>query len=96
MVLKSRVARKKPFISKINKMKRIDFVKKYLDSSNDFWKNIIFSDECKINIFGSDGKQIVFEKLILSLKKKMYVLLLNTVVGQLWYGDVCQLLVQAI
>lgn len=36
-----RIARKKPFISKKNKMSRLKFCKEYLTRSNDFWNTVI-------------------------------------------------------
>jgi len=56
------VARKKPFISKINKKKRLDFAKSHINKVNDFWKSVLFSDESKFNIFGSDGRVMVWRK----------------------------------
>ena len=55
--LNSRVARKKSFISKINKVKRLNFAEEYLDKDCEFWKEVIFTDESKFNIWGSDGQQ---------------------------------------
>lgn len=57
-----RVARKKPFINSVNRHKRLEFAKKYINQDFNFWKKVIFSDESKFNIFGSDGKQIVWRK----------------------------------
>lgn len=57
-----RVQRKKPFISEVNRKKRLDFAKTYLKEPLEFWKNIIFSDESKYNIFGSDGRKYVWRK----------------------------------
>jgi transposase len=56
------VARKKPFISQINKKKRLDFAKAHINKGNDFWKSVLFSDESKFNIFGSDGRVMVWRK----------------------------------
>lgn len=57
-----RAARKKPFISEKNRQKRLEFAKSYIDKPMEFWKNVIFSDESKFNIFGSDGKRFVWRK----------------------------------
>lgn len=54
------VARKKPFISQINKRKRLDFAKAHIHKGNDFWKSVLFSDKSKFNIFGSDGRVMVW------------------------------------
>lgn len=51
----SRRAAKKPFISKKNQKARLNFAKKYLYWSVNDWRKVLFSDESKFNIFGSDG-----------------------------------------
>uniref|UniRef100_A0A0K8UV17 Transposable element Tc1 transposase n=1 Tax=Bactrocera latifrons TaxID=174628 RepID=A0A0K8UV17_BACLA len=58
-----RVARRKPYISKVNKEKRFAFAIEHVNKPNSFWENIIFSDESKFNIFGSDGAQKVWRKV---------------------------------
>ena len=68
---RSRVARKKPFINKRNQKKRIEFAKTYRSMPNSFWNKVIFSDESKFNIFGSDGKKKVWRKPGASLEKKI-------------------------
>lgn len=67
---KGRIARKKPFINKINKAKRLDFAKTHLNKPSSFWDNVIFSDETKINIHGSDGRVTVWRKPNQHLKTK--------------------------
>lgn len=46
-----RVARRKHFISQINKEKRLKFAKEHLNKSDEFW-NVIFTEESKFNICG--------------------------------------------
>ncbi|GFV80804.1 transposable element Tcb2 transposase [Trichonephila clavipes] len=58
----SRVARKKPFIRLQNQKKRLEFTKTHQLKTDNFWKKVIFSDESKLNIFGSDGRRIVWRK----------------------------------
>ncbi|GFT08772.1 transposable element Tcb1 transposase [Trichonephila clavipes] len=58
----SRVARKKPFISLQNQKKRLEFAKTHQWKIDNFWKKVIFSDESKFNIFGSDGCRTVWRK----------------------------------
>lgn len=65
-----RVARKKPYISNVNKKKRLAFAKEHVNQPNSFWNRIIFSDESKFNLFGSDGKQIVWRKPNTELQSK--------------------------
>lgn len=57
-----RVARKKPYISPTNVLKRLTFANTYKMKDFDFWEKVIFSDESKYNIFGSDGRQMVWRK----------------------------------
>lgn len=57
-----RVPRKKPFLSERNILKRSDYAKKYVNKPIDFWKNVIFSDESKFNLFSSDGRRTVWRK----------------------------------
>ena len=54
-----RGARKKPYVNKINRGKRLKFAKEMLEKSVDFWKNVVWSNESKFNLFGSDGKVMV-------------------------------------
>ena len=46
-----------PFISKVNKVKRLNFAKEYLEKDFEFWKEVIFTDESIFNIWGSGGKE---------------------------------------
>lgn len=59
---RGRVSRKKPFISRVNRLKRIAFANEYVNKPPDFWKRIIFSDESKFCIFGIKGRKIVWRK----------------------------------
>ena len=38
------------------------FAKTYINKDNSFWDKVIFSDESKFNIFGSDGQNYVRRK----------------------------------
>lgn len=74
-----RVSRRKPYISKANKLKCLQFAK-HVNYPESFWKNLIFSDEIKINLFGVDGKEIVWGRLNAEFHKihiRLYDLLLN-------------------
>lgn len=65
-----RVARKKPYISDVNKLKRLTFAKAHVNKQEDFWNTVIFSDECKFSVFGSDGRQMVWRKANEQMKTK--------------------------
>ncbi|GBM14919.1 hypothetical protein AVEN_213263-1 [Araneus ventricosus] len=81
---KCRVARKKPFISLKNQKKRLEFAKTHHLKTNNFWNKVIFSDESKFNIFGSDGRRTVWE----SPKPFWIQKILNMVVAPSWFGVV--------
>lgn len=57
--LRGCIARKKPLVSKKNLSKRLQFAKEHAAKPLSFWQNILWSDETKINMFGSDGKVYV-------------------------------------
>lgn len=67
---RSRIAARKPFISSINKKKRIIFAKKYANRSTEFWNRVIFSDECKFNIKISDGRVKIWREVNTRLSKR--------------------------
>ncbi|GFX73675.1 uncharacterized protein TNCV_4289911 [Trichonephila clavipes] len=62
--------RRKPFVSKVNHKKRIDFAKENEKQDRNFWNSVIFSDESKFNIHGSDGHQKVWRKANAALEPK--------------------------
>jgi transposase len=53
--LKAKKKKKKPFLSKRHRKERLDFAIKHQHYTVEDWKHHIFSDETKINRFGSDG-----------------------------------------
>lgn len=57
--LRGCIARKKPHVSKNNLKRRIQFAKEHAEKPLAFWKLILWSDESKFNLFGSDGKKYV-------------------------------------
>lgn len=68
--LNGRTARNKPFISQTNRLKRLQFAREHVNKDLDFWNSVIFADETKINLFGSDGKISVWRKPNEELKLK--------------------------
>ena len=54
------VARKKPYLNKANRGKRLEYARTYREKPLAFWNNVIWSDESKFNLFGSDGKVMVW------------------------------------
>ncbi|GBN27051.1 Transposable element Tcb1 transposase [Araneus ventricosus] len=57
-----RVARRKPFLSKAHQRARLEFAKSYIKKPPEFWNSVLFVVESKYNVFGSDGKQMVWRK----------------------------------
>ena len=58
--LYGRVARKKPYVNKINRGKRIAYAKMMMEKPYDYWKHVLWSDESKFYLFESDGKIMVW------------------------------------
>lgn len=65
-----RTARKKYWVNDINRKKRLEFAKKYINEKNHFWQTVIYSDESKYNIFKSDGHHMVWRKPNMEYKKE--------------------------
>ena len=51
--LYGRVARKKPYLNKANRGKRLEYARTFREKPLGFWNNGIWSDESKFNSFGS-------------------------------------------
>ena len=58
--LKGRVTRKKPYVNKVNRGKRLEYAKTYREKPLGYWDNVLWTDESKFNLFGSDGKVMVW------------------------------------
>ena len=58
--LYGRVARKKPYVNKVNRRKRLEYAKSYREKPLGFWNKVLWSDENKFNLFGSEGKVVVW------------------------------------
>ena len=54
--LKAYIRRKKPLLTKAHKQKRLAWAKAHADWTVDDWKSVIFSNESKFNLIGSDGR----------------------------------------
>ena len=57
-----RVARKKPYVNKVNRSRRFKFAKKMLQKPMDFWHTVIWSDESKFKLFSSKGRGMVWRR----------------------------------
>lgn len=63
------VARPIPFISPKNKIKRLEFAKKYVGRPSSFWQSVLWTDESSFEFHSSKKK--VFVKLCQKLRKKV-------------------------
>ena len=61
---------KKPFISKVNKAKCINYAKNYESKDINFWENVLFTDENKFEIFGGKKMKKIWRKKNKELAKQ--------------------------
>ncbi len=52
----------KPLVSLKNRKARLEFAKRHLKKPSQFWNNILWTDETKINLYQSDGKRRVWRR----------------------------------
>ena len=79
-----RVARRKCFVSEVNRKKRLEFAQKYRNKTENFWNQFIFTDENKFNLFGSDDENCGGKK-IKNLTNKIYVQLFKHFGGNVMF-----------
>uniref|UniRef100_A0AAZ3QDJ1 Transposase Tc1-like domain-containing protein n=1 Tax=Oncorhynchus tshawytscha TaxID=74940 RepID=A0AAZ3QDJ1_ONCTS len=60
--LKGRSARKKPLLQNRHKKARLRFATEYGDKGCTFWRNVLWSDETKIDLFGHNDHSYVWSK----------------------------------
>ena len=59
---KGRVPRKKPYVSLVNKRKRLAYAKKHKDKPLEYWKKVLFTDESLFSISSGRSKSHVYRK----------------------------------
>lgn len=69
--MKGRAKVKKPLLTKRHMMLRLKFAKHYVNFSLQDWERVIWSDETKINRFGSDGKEWIWKKQNEKLSRRL-------------------------
>jgi transposase len=60
--LKNYAKVKKPRLSPIQIKKRLIFARVHKHHTLDYWKNVMFTDESKFNLYGSDGNKRVWKR----------------------------------
>uniref|UniRef100_A0AAZ3SLX5 Transposase Tc1-like domain-containing protein n=1 Tax=Oncorhynchus tshawytscha TaxID=74940 RepID=A0AAZ3SLX5_ONCTS len=60
--LKGRSARKKPRLQNCHKKARLRFATAHGDKDRTFWRNVLWSDETKIELFGHNYHRYVWRK----------------------------------
>ena len=58
----ARIKRRKFLLKVIHKKKRLEFAKKYKNWNIENWNRIIWSDECKIELFGNNNREWCWKK----------------------------------
>lgn len=67
--LESRLQIRKPFLTAAHK-KRLEFAKKYINKGAGFWNSILWSDESKFELIGSDKRRRTWQKPDEKFKEK--------------------------
>jgi hypothetical protein len=68
--LKCRSARKKPLLQNHHKKARLRFATAHGDKDRTFWRNVLWSDETKIELFGHNDHHYVWRKKGETCKQK--------------------------
>ena len=54
---------RKPFLTRRQRIQRLNFAKQYSKKDKSFWKRVIFSDECTFQVFSDIRGQWTWEKI---------------------------------
>ena len=69
--IKTYIAKPIPFITPKNKLKRLEFAKKYIMKSVSFWRKVLWTDESSFEFYSSRKK--MFARLKKDYRKKMHL-----------------------
>ena len=75
--------KRKPLLKMMHKNAHIRFVADKQTKEMDFWNHVMWSNEAKINVFGSDGVKCVWQQ---PSKTSLLCLQSSMVVGVSWSG----------
>ena len=56
---KGRVARKRSYMDKANRIKHVEYVRNYREKPSNFWDYVLWTDESRFNLFGSDQEWVM-------------------------------------
>lgn len=75
------ISLRKSFINDTNKRKCLSFAQKYVNMPVSFWKNVVWSDESKFELFGkkkkSDDRFEREQRIDVLFKREYFVRILN-------------------
>jgi len=71
--LSSKTKRKKPILKKTHRKRRLAWAKKYRDFTVDDWRLVLWSDESKFQLFGSDGRKYCWLKANEQLNQRQII-----------------------
>ncbi|KAG1615775.1 hypothetical protein G6F44_013168 [Rhizopus delemar] len=62
MGFQARIKKHKPFLKPIHTKKRLAWANAHKDWTKDDWRRMVFSDETKVNVWGSDGVKYYWKR----------------------------------
>ncbi|DAZ94294.1 TPA: hypothetical protein N0F65_012063 [Lagenidium giganteum] len=83
-----RAKRKKPYLTKKHKTKRLEYARKYAQYTVEDWKKVLFSDECSVEKSGSTGREFGANPAKRSTNRTSSPRLSRSECRS-WYGDAC-------